>query len=324
MIRNENHSPVLYIIIPCYNEEEVLPQTHILFLSELKNLISKNKISDDSRILFCDDCSSDSTWDLIMQYSKKDKHFAGIRQSRNFGHQGNLLGGLMEAKNKCDISISIDCDGQDSICAMEKMVDDYAKGSEVVYGVRSSRRTDSFFKRFTAQGFYRLMNKLGANIVYNHADYRLLSNKVLAEMANFREVNLFLRGLVPLVGFKSSCVYYERKERVAGRSHYPLRKMLALAFNGITSLSIQPIRTITCLGCFMSIAAFIAMLFYFFRKILSPPSSLRGWSSMVCVLFFLGGLQLLSLGIIGEYIGKIYLETKARPRFIISERIGEF
>lgn len=315
--------PVLWIVIPCYNEEEVLPQTNKLFLDELNLLISKNKISDKSRIVFCDDCSSDSTWELITKYSQEDKHFAGLRQSRNFGHQGNVLSGLMEAIDKCDITISIDCDGQDSITAIEEMVDKYAEGNEVVYGVRSSRKTDTFFKRFTAQSFYKLMNKLGANVIYNHADYRLMSNRALKEMANFKEVNLFLRGIVPLVGFKSTSVFYERKERFAGESHYPLRKMLALAFNGITSLSIKPIRIITGIGTFMSILSFLSVLYVFIKKLVKPESVVSGWSSTICIICFVGGLQLLALGIIGEYIGKIYLETKARPRFIISDRIGE-
>ena len=319
-----NTLPVLYIIIPCYNEQEVLPKTYSLFLDELNTLISKEKINSKSRILFCDDCSSDNTWNLICQYSKIDEHFAGIRQSRNFGHQGNVLSGLMEAKDKCDITISIDCDGQDNITTIEDMVDSFTAGNEVVYGVRSSRDTDTFFKRFTAQSFYKLMNKLGANIIYNHADYRLLSNKVLNELSNFKEVNLFLRGLIPLVGFKSSCVYYERKERLAGKSHYPLKKMLTLAFNGITSLSIKPIRLITSLGAFMSLLSFLWVVFIFIRKLVNPGFANAGWASMICIICFIGGLQLLALGIIGEYIGKIYLETKERPRFIISERIGEY
>lgn len=315
--------PILWIVIPCYNEEIVLPETKKLFLDELKLLIQKNKVSDDSRILFCDDCSSDLTWNLICDYAKQDSHFASIRQSRNFGHQGNVLAGLMEAKDKCDITISIDCDGQDSITAIEEMIDCYKDGNEVVYGVRSSRKTDTFFKRFTAQSFYRLMNKLGANVVYNHADYRLLSAKVLQHMADFKEVNLFLRGIVPLIGFKSTCVYYERKERIAGESHYPLKKMLALAFNGITSLTIKPIRLIIGIGISMSLISFIAMLFVFIRKLITPAFAISGWASTMCLICFVGGLQLLALGIIGEYIGKVYLETKARPRFIISDRIGD-
>lgn len=319
-----NELPILYIIIPCYNEEEVLPETNSLFLNELNLLITKKKIHDKSRILFCDDCSTDDTWNLICQFSKSDIHFAGIRQSRNFGHQGNVLSGLMEAKNKCDISISIDCDGQDSIEAIEKMVDSYNEGNEVVYGVRSSRKTDTFFKRFTAQSFYKFMNKLGANVIYNHADYRLLSNRVLIELEKFKEVNLFLRGMIPLVGFKSSCIYYERKERIAGKSHYPLKKMIALAFNGITSLSIKPIRLITGLGIIMSLFSFLWVLFIFIRKLVKPEFANAGWASIICVICFIGGLQLLALGIIGEYIGKIYLETKERPRYIISDRIGNY
>ena len=234
-------TPLLYIVIPCYNEEEVLPLTAPAFLAELQDLTQKGKISSDSRVLFVDDGSKDGTWEIISDLADRDPRFIGIRQSRNRGHQNAVLAGLMEAKDRADITISIDCDGQDEIQAMERMVDAYAAGSEVVYGVRSSRKTDSFFKRFTAESFYKLLNALGGEVVFNHADYRLVSARVLKEFANYREVNLFLRGLFPLVGFPSSSVYYERHERLAGKTHYPLKKMLGLAMDGITSLSTKPL-----------------------------------------------------------------------------------
>lgn len=252
--------PRLYIIIPCYNEDEVLPITSKMFLEELKLLIEKEKISENSRILFVNDGSKDKTWNLIKELSQKDEHFIGICQSRNRGHQNAVLAGMMEAKDVADITISIDCDGQDDIAAMEEMIDCYRDGCEIVYGVRSNRDTDTFFKRFTAQAFYKLMNKMGAEVVYNHADYRLVSAKVLKEFANFKEVNLFLRGMIPLVGFKSTSVYYKRNERIAGKSHYPLSKMIALAFDGITSLSVKPIRLITGFGIGVSILSFIGVI----------------------------------------------------------------
>ena len=315
------NAPSLYIVIPCYNEEAVLPITAPLFRDKLLSLTQQGKISPDSRVLFVNDGSRDNTWNLICQLAKEDAHFKGICLSRNRGHQNALLAGLMEAKDKCDITISIDCDGQDDINAMDAMVDEYLSGAEIVYGVRSKRDTDTFFKRFTAESFYKLMKWMGADTVYNHADYRLVSSRALKEFANFKEVNIFLRGMFPLVGFKSTCVYYERHERIAGESHYPLKKMLALAFDGITSLSIKPIRIITGLGVVISLAAFAlivyALVSYFTGNVVS------GWASSLIVTCFLGGIQLISLGVIGEYIGKIYMETKARPRFIISERTEE-
>ena len=311
----------LYIVIPCYNEEKVLPITSKMFLEELKLLISKEKISDESRIMFVNDGSKDNTWTLIKELALKDEHFIGICQSRNRGHQNAVLAGLMEAKNAADITISIDCDGQDDITAMEAMVDAYHDGCEIVYGVRSSRETDTFFKRFTAQTFYKLLNKMGAEVVYNHADYRLVSSKVLKEFENFKEVNLFLRGMFPLVGFKSTSVYYERHERLAGESHYPLSKMLALAFDGITSLSVKPIRMITGLGLGVSILSFIGVVWAIMSQIMGK--TIAGWASTVCLVCFMGGIQLVCLGVLGEYIGKIYMEVKARPRYIISERTEE-
>ena len=313
--------PILYIVIPCYNEEKVLPITSGMFLEKINTLAAAGKISPESRVLFVNDGSKDNTWNIITELAAKDEHYIGISQSRNRGHQNAVLAGLMEAKDKCDITISIDCDGQDDINAMDEMVDAYRDGCEVVYGVRSRRDTDTFFKRFTAEGFYHLMNFLGADIVFNHADYRLISNRVLQEFANFKEVNIFLRGMVPLVGFKSTSVYYERHERLAGESHYPLKKMLALAFDGITSLSVKPIRFITGLGLIFSVLSFVGVLWAVIASILGR--TVVGWASTMCIVCFMGGIQLLCLGVIGEYIGKIYLETKARPRYIISERTWE-
>jgi len=313
--------PILYIVIPCYNEEKVLPITSGMFLEKINTLAAAGKISPESRVLFVNDGSKDDTWNIITKLAAQDEHYIGISQSRNRGHQNAVLAGLMEAKDKCDITISIDCDGQDDINAMDEMVDAYRDGCEVVYGVRSRRDTDTFFKRFTAEGFYHLMNFLGADIVFNHADYRLISSRVLQEFANFKEVNIFLRGMVPLVGFKSTSVYYERHERLAGESHYPLKKMLALAFDGITSLSVKPIRFITGLGLIFSVLSFIGVLWAIIASILGR--TVVGWASTMCMVCFMGGIQLLCLGVIGEYIGKIYLETKARPRYIISERTWE-
>lgn len=310
--------PCLYIVIPCYNEEKVLPITCTMFLDKINELIVKEKIAENSRILFVNDGSKDNTWNIICDLAKQDEHYMGISQSRNRGHQNAVLAGLMEAKDKCDITISIDCDGQDDINAMNDMVDAYLDGAEVVYGVRSKRDTDTFFKRFTAEAFYHLLNWMGVEAVFNHADYRLMSSRVLEEFQNFKEVNIFLRGMVPLVGFKSTSVYYERNERIAGESHYPLRKMLALAFDGITSLSVKPIRMITGLGIFMAFLSFIGIIWIVIGALMG--STVTGWASITCLVCFVGGIQIFSIGVIGEYIGKIYLETKARPRYIISER----
>ncbi|MBE6642834.1 MAG: glycosyltransferase family 2 protein [Ruminococcaceae bacterium] len=311
-------NPVLYIVIPCYNEEEVLPITAPMFLEKIRSLTEKGKISENSRVLFVNDGSKDKTWEIIQNLSKQDEHYRGICLSRNRGHQNALLAGLMEAKDKCDITISIDCDGQDDINAMDQMVDEYLNGCDIVYGVRSSRKKDSFFKRTTAQGFYKLMSAMGVETVYNHADYRLISSRALKEFANFKEVNIFLRGMIPLVGFKSTSVYYERNERLAGKSHYPLKKMLALAFDGITSLSVKPIRLITAFGTIVAFLSFVGIIWSVVIAIIGK--SVAGWASLTSILCFLGGVQLMSLGIIGEYVGKIYLETKQRPRFIVSER----
>ena len=313
--------PLLWIIVPCYNEQEVLPVTAPLFREELEKMISAGKVSRKSRILFVNDGSADSTWDIIQELARKDETFLGISQSRNRGHQNAVLAGLMEAREHCDITISIDCDGQDDVSAMERMVDAYLSGAEVVYGVRSSRKSDSFFKRITARSFYRLMNVLGAEVVYDHADYRLVSSRVLQEFADFHEVNLFLRGMIPLVGFPSVSVSYERQERMAGSSHYPLRKMLQLAFDGITSLSVKPINMIAGLGGIISLIGFLGVLWAIIQAV--RGATVAGWASIICIVCFLGGIQLLSIGVIGEYIGKIYLESKHRPRYIISERTWE-
>ncbi len=311
----------LIVVVPCYNEEKVLPITAPLFLKKLNELIDKKKIDENSKILFVNDGSKDNTWNIICHLAKSDPHYIGISQSRNRGHQSTMLAGLMEAKDNCDITISVDCDGQDDINAMDAMVDAYLDGCDVVYGVRSKRNIDTFFKRFTAQAFYKLLTWMGADVVYNHADYRLMSNRVLQELSNFKEVNVFLRGMIPLVGYKSTSVYYERTERIAGESHYPLHKMLALAFDGITSLSVKPIRLITAFGFLVAILSFVGIIWAFVGTIIG--NVIQGWASTVCIICFMSGIQLLCLGVIGEYIGKIYLEAKARPRYIISERTNE-
>ena len=313
--------PVLYIVIPCYNEQQVLPVTAPMFFAKLRGLMADGLIAPQSRAVFVNDGSKDDTWAIIQDLAAKEELAEGICLSRNRGHQNALLGGLMTVKDRCDITISIDCDGQDDINAMDEMVKAYHDGCEVVYGVRSKRDTDTFFKRFTAEGFYKLMNWMGAQVVFNHADYRLLSSRVLNEFANFKEVNIFLRGMVPLVGFKSTSVYYERAERLAGESHYPLKKMLALAFDGITSLSVKPIRMITGFGMLVSCISFIGVIWAVAAALLGH--TVAGWASTICIVCFMGGIQLLCLGVIGEYIGKIYMETKARPRFIISETTFE-
>ena len=314
-------APVLYIVVPCYNEQAVLPITAPLFLKKLESLAEQGLASPDSRVLFVDDGSRDASWDLIADMAKRDARVLGVRQSRNRGHQNALLAGLMEARDRCDVTISIDCDGQDDLDAMDEMLREYAAGCDVVYGVRGNRDTDSFFKRNSAQLYYKLLAALGAEVVYNHADYRLLSARVLRELADFEEVNLYLRGLVPLVGFKSGTVYYRRAERLAGESHYPLSKMLSLAADGVTSLSVKPLRLITSFGAVVALVSFIGVLWALITALCGK--AVPGWASTTCIVCFVGGVQLLSLGIIGEYVGKIYLETKRRPRYIISERTWE-
>ena len=313
--------PRLIIVIPCYNEQEVLPITAPQFLAKINQLAAEGLISGDSRVMFVNDGSKDDTWNIIQQLADQDEHYIGIAQSRNRGHQNAVLAGLMEAKDMCDITISIDCDGQDDINAMDEMVKAYLEGCEIVYGVRSKRDTDTFFKRFTAESFYKLLNSMGAEVVYNHADYRLISSRALQELAKFKEVNIFLRGMVPLVGFKSTSVYYERSERAAGKSHYPLSKMLALAFDGITSLSIKPIKMIIGMGVIVAFISFIGIIWAVVEAILGK--TVMGWASTTCIICFLSGVQLISVGVVGEYNGKIYMEVKQRPRYIISDRTWE-
>ncbi len=315
------NNKILYIIIPCYNEEETLQITPKLFLDELYTLINEGKISDDSRILFVDDGSSDGTWNKIVQLSRVDVHYIGIKQSRNRGHQNAILAGLMEAKDKCDITISIDCDGQDDISVMSDMIEEYLAGAEVVYGVRCNRDTDTFFKRATAEFFYRFMRFLGAEVVFNHADYRLISSNVLHVLEEYKEVNLFLRGLIPLIGYKSSSVLYERKKRMAGKSHYPIGKMIAFALEGVTSLTIRPLRTIMALGIIIALISFAGAIWSVAAWL--TGETVPGWSSVIFISCFLGGVQMICMGIIGEYVGKVYMEVKHRPRYIISERTDE-
>ncbi len=310
--------PVLYIVIPCYNEQEVLPITSSMFGNKIKDLVKSNLIHEDSKVLFVDDGSTDGTWDYIVSLSNNDSCFQGASLSHNRGHQNALFAGLMEVKNKCDICVSMDCDGQDDINVVEDMVKEYMAGSEIVYGVRSKREKDTFFKRFTAQLYYKLLSKMGVEVIYNHADYRLLSNKVLNVLSDYKEVNLFLRGLFPSIGFKHSVVYYERDERKGGTTHYPLKKMLGLAFDGITSFSIKPLRLIMTIGFIIAFFSFIGIVYVIVGKI--KGTTIEGWASMASFLCLISGVQLISLGIIGEYIGKIYLETKGRPRYIIKKR----
>ena len=314
------NNPRLYIVVPCYNEQEVLPITAPMFLDKLGQLAAEGKISADSRLLLVDDGSRDGTWDIISGLAEADERCIGIRQSRNRGHQNAVLAGLMEAKDSCDITISIDCDGQDDINAMDRMVDEYLGGCEVVYGVRSERKSDSFFKRTTAQGFYKFLAAMGAEVVYNHADYRLISSRVLRELAGFKEVNLYLRGMVPLVGFKSTSIEYARAERLAGDSKYPLRKMLSLAADGITSLSVKPLRLATFAGMFTAFIGFIYAVIIVIKHFVDS-SIPEGWSSTMALQLVLGGIILVVLGLIGEYIGRIYMCINASPQFVERETV---
>ncbi len=311
--------PILYIVVPCYNEEEVLPITSKLFLDKLVQLILNNRVSEKSKIMFVNDGSRDGTWPLIQNLSKENNRFCGINLSRNRGHQNALLAGLMTAMPLADITISIDADGQDDINTMDAFITEYENGADVVYGVRSKRDTDTTFKRMSAQLFYKLLSSMGVESVYNHADYRLMSKRALKGFAEFEEVNLFLRGMVPLVGFKTATCEYERANRIAGESKYPLSKMLGLALNGITSLSIKPLRLIAALGVLVSIISAIGILWVLITRLFTPENAVSGWASTTIAVFFMGGIQLLSLGVIGEYIGKIYNETKHRPRYIVAE-----
>ncbi len=307
----------LYVVIPCYNEEEVLPETSKQLKSKMEDLIAKGKIAPDSKVCFVNDGSKDDTWNMIRELHEENKLFSGINLSRNRGHQNALLAGLSTVTDLADMVISMDADLQDDINAMDEMIDKYLAGCDVVYGVRSSRQKDTFFKKITAQSFYKLMNSMGASTVYNHADYRLLSRRVLEALKGYKEVNLFLRGIVPLIGFKSDVVYYERGERFAGESKYPLSKMLAFAVEGITSLSVKPIRFITGLGFFIFLFSIVILIYSLIRHY--TGETIQGWTTLMVSIWAIGGLILLSLGVVGEYVGKIYLETKARPRFIVEE-----
>lgn len=311
----------LYIVIPCYKEQEVLHETASRLQTKMERLISANKISPDSRVMFVNDGSTDQTWPIICELHEKNPLFSGVNLSRNRGHQNALLAGLMTAKERADMVISMDADLQDDINAVDEMVDKFYEGCDIVYGVRSSREKDTFFKKFTAEGFYRVMNFLGADTVFNHADYRLMSKRALEGLEQFKEVNLFLRGIVPMIGYKTGVVEYERGERFAGESKYPLKKMLAFAMEGITSLSTKPLQYITGLG-FLIFAVSILMLIYFIAQ-WAIGGTVAGWASVICSVWAIGGLILLSIGVIGEYTGKIYMETKARPRFIIQDILDD-
>ncbi|MDE6787766.1 MAG: glycosyltransferase family 2 protein [Ruminococcus sp.] len=312
---------ILYLVIPCYNEEEVLPETSKQLKEKLLSLIEKGEVSEKSRIMFVNDGSKDKTWDIISKLHNEDKIFQGVCLSRNRGHQNALLAGLMLAKDYCDISISLDADLQDDINAVDEMVAQYHNGFDVVYGVRNSRETDTVFKKTTAEGYYKAMKLMGADIVFNHADYRLMSKRALDGLASFKEINLFLRGIVPMIGYPSTNVYYARKERFAGESKYPLKKMLAFAWEGITSLSTKPIHMITWLGAMVFIVSIIILIWSLVRHIMGK--TVAGWTSTLMSIWAIGGIQIFSIGMIGEYIGKVYLETKERPRYIIAEYLGD-
>ena len=311
-------APVLYLVIPCYNEEQVLPLTSGKFKGKLDELIEAGKISSKSRVMFVNDGSKDSTWDILTSLCEESEEYCAISLSRNRGHQNALIAGLMEAKKYADITISMDCDGQDDINAITEMVDEYAKGSEIVFGVRNDRTTDSWFKRTTAQSYYKILRGMGVDIIPDHADYRLMSARVLNALEGYGEVNLFLRGIIPQLGFKQSYVYYSRAEREAGTTHYPLSKMLSLAIDGITSFSVRPLRLITGFGLIVALLSFIGIIYVLVSVI--SGNYVDGWASTTCIICFVSGIQMISLGVIGEYIGKIYLETKQRPRYFIAER----
>lgn len=316
-----NNAEILYLVIPCYNEQDVLPETSKQLKEKMESLITKGKISGKSRIVFVNDGSSDKTWYMIEELHKQDFIFQGICLSRNRGHQNALLAGLMTVKDRCDMAISLDADLQDDINAIDEMVDKYYAGNDIVYGVRNARDTDTFFKKFTAEGYYKIMKFLGADIVYNHADFRLMSRRALDSLSEFDEVNVFLRGVVPMIGYKTGCVYYARKERFAGESKYPVKKMLEFAWDGITSLTIKPIRMISFLGIFVFLVSMIMLVYSLVRHFMGHTEI--GWTSTVISIWAIGGLQLLSIGVIGEYLGKIYLETKARPKFIIQKYLND-
>ena len=312
---------ILYVTIPCYNEEEVLEETTKRLRDKMKYLIDKKVISKESKVMYVNDGSKDNTWNLIKKISKKDSMFTGISLSRNRGHQNALVAGLLTAKEYADIVISMDADLQDDINAIDEMLEKYYDGCEIVYGVRSSRKKDTFFKKTTAEGFYKFMNLMGVDVVYNHADYRLTSKKVLDNFNNYKEVNLFLRGIFPLIGYKNDIVYYERNERFAGESKYPLKKMLNFAWDGITSFSVKPLRMICSVGFIILFISIAIMIYSIIRKVMG--NTVDGWTFLSISIWFIGGIQMISLGIIVEYIGKVYTEVKARPRFIIGENLLE-
>ena len=312
---------ILYVVIPCYNEEEVLEETTKQLKVKMEDLIKSKKISNKSKVMYVNDGSKDNTWELIKEINKKEKLFTGITLSRNKGHQNALLAGLMTAKNYADVVISMDADLQDDINAIDEMIDKYLEGCDIVYGARSKRKTDTWFKRVTAEGFYKFMHLMGVDVVYNHADYRLTSKRVLEDFSEFKEVNLFLRGMFPLVGYKSDIVYYERKERFAGESKYPLKKMLNFAWDGITSFSVKPIRLVLNVGIIIFVLSMLMLLYCLVIKLIGK--AVEGWTFIVGSIWLVSGIQMLSIGIIGEYIGKIYSETKRRPRYIVAENLEE-
>lgn len=314
-------SEIMYLVIPCYNEEEMLPITAQALKEKMSALVNEGKISPKSRVMLVDDGSKDKTWELIEKLHESDELFTGIKLSRNKGHQNALLAGLMTAKEHADIIVSMDADLQDDINAIDGFLEKRAEGCEIVYGVRSSRETDTGFKRWTAQTYYKTLAALGVEITYNHADYRMMSRRAVEALAEFKEVNLFLRGMVPMVGFKSDIVTYERAARQAGESKYPLKKMISFAVEGITSLSIKPIRFITALGIFIFFVSIIMLIYFLVVHFMGR--TVAGWTTTVVSVWALGGLQLLAIGVIGEYIGKIYLETKSRPKFIIEKDLEE-
>ncbi|WP_245625017.1 glycosyltransferase family 2 protein [Paenibacillus stellifer] len=324
MTSNIVNNPVLSLVIPCYNEEAVLPETIKRLTIIINDLIDEHKISAHSKMLLVDDGSRDRTWEIIESHNETNKYVHGLKLAKNAGHQNALLAGLNHAKEYSDCVISVDADLQDDLNVLEEFISKFNEGYDVVYGVRKSRATDTFFKRSTAQGFYRLMNTMGVKVIYNHADYRLMSKRVLDHLSEFKEVNLFLRGLVPLIGYKSTEVYYDRNERFAGESKYPLKKMLAFAFDGITSFSVTPIRLISAVGFLMFAFSLLIAVYIVINKFMGNTTS--GWSSLMISIWFIGGIQLVALGLIGEYIGKIYKEVKARPKYIIEKstvKLGE-
>lgn len=311
--------PVLYIVVPCYNEEEVLHETTKRLTEKMNKMIAEGNISGESRIMYVNDGSKDKTWDIISEYYEKNPLVTGLCLSRNRGHQNALLAGLMTAKEYADAVISMDADLQDDVEAVDHFVEEFKKGSDIVYGVRSSRKKDSFFKKHTALMFYKIMEKMGVEIVYNHADYRLMSKRALEGLAEFKEVNLFLRGIVPMIGYKSSTVSYERDKRFAGESKYPLKKMISFAVDGITSCSVKPIRMITSAGLIISFLSVILLIYVIVGHFMG--NTVQGWPTLMVLICFFGGFQIMSIGIVGEYVGKIYMETKERPRYIIKDKL---